>query len=93
MLAHEGRNKVDDLPYVIAIDRDTPVNLNTEYAAILDMLGTDGNPPMPVVAFFGGLTVPPRSRKDYPITLLNRRVNLNQLLAIHNAMKYPLAYI
>ena len=27
------------------------------------------------------------------MALLNRKVNMDQLLAIHNAMKYPLAYI
>lgn len=48
---------------------------------------------MPLQAFFGDITAPSRRRKNYPITLLNRRVNLDQLLAIHNALKYPLAYI
>lgn len=27
------------------------------------------------------------------MALLNRKVNMDQLLAIHNAMKYPVAYI
>ena len=35
----------------------------------------------------------PASRKVFPIALLNKQINLDQLLAIHNAMKYPLAYI
>ena len=35
----------------------------------------------------------PIRRKQYPVALLNRKVNLDQLLAINNAMKYPLAYI
>ena len=92
MYAHNGINKVDDMPYVIAIDRDVPVDLETEYSAILDMYEQD-EPTVPLRAFFGDVTAPSRRRKDYPITLLNHRVNLDQLLAIHNAMKYPLAYI
>jgi hypothetical protein len=92
MRAHDGNNTVDDMPYVIGIDRDTPVDLNTEYAAIMDIY-EQGEPTVPLQAFFGDITAPSRRRKNYPITLLNRRVNLDQLLAIHNALKYPLAYI
>ena len=32
-------------------------------------------------------------QKAYPIALINKNINLDQLLAINNAMKYPLAYI
>ena len=35
----------------------------------------------------------PRRRKSYPLALLNNKVNLDQLLAINNAMRYPLAYV
>ena len=35
----------------------------------------------------------PRRTKAYPIALINKNINLDQLLAINNAMKYPLAYI
>ena len=47
----------------------------------------------PVKAFFGDLLARPRRSKDYPIMLINGNINLDQLLAIHNGMKYPLAYI
>lgn len=92
MRAHNGKNTVDDMPYVIGMNRDTPVDLNAEYAAILDMYEQD-EPTAPIKAFFGDITSPSRRRKNYPITLLSHRINLDQLLAIHNAMKYPLAYI
>lgn len=35
----------------------------------------------------------PRRTAAYPIALINQRINMDQLLAIHNAMKYPVAYI
>ena len=35
----------------------------------------------------------PRRTGAYPMALLNRKFNMDQLLAIHNAMKYPVAYI
>ena len=87
-----GRVKVDDMPYVLAIGMDYHVDLNKEYASIVEMY-EKGNATTPIKAFFGDVTSPSRRRKDYPIALLNRRVNLDQLLAIHNAVKYPVAYI
>lgn len=86
------RPSVDDRPYVVAVGMDFHVDLNYEYRSIIDMY-EKGNATTPIKAFFGDITSPSRRRKDYPIALLNRRVNLDQLLAIHNAVKYPIAYI
>lgn len=47
----------------------------------------------PVQAFFGELLRRPVRHKDYPMALRDPRVNLDQLLAINNAMKYPLTYV
>lgn len=87
-----GKVSVDDMPYVIAIGMNCHVDLQQEYAAIIDMYEQD-NVSTPIKAFFGDITTPSRRRKDYPIALLNKKVNLDQLLAIHNAVKYPVAYI
>src|SRR5699024_9302889 len=35
----------------------------------------------------------PRRRKSFPLALLNHKVNLGQMLAINNAMRYPIAYV
>ncbi len=86
------RESVDDMPYLIAIGRDVILDLAGEYAAISKMYEKD-QVTVPIKAFFGALVRQTGSRKDYPIALLNRQINLDQLLAIHNAMKYPLAYI
>ncbi len=83
---------VDDMPYLIAIGRDVILDLQGEYAGIVKMFEED-RVTVPVRAFFGELLRVPGRRKDYPIALLNRQINLDQLLAIHNAVKYPLAYI
>jgi len=83
---------VDDMPYLIAIGRDIILDLHEEYKAIDDMFQRE-EVPAPIKAFFGNLVQEPASRKVFPITLLNKQINLDQLLAIHNAMKYPLAYI
>ena len=83
---------VDDMPYVIGLGMDIVLDLHTEYQSIMKMYG-EGNATFPIKAFFGDLLNRPDRRRNYPITLVDRRVNLDQLLAIHNAMKYPLAYI
>ena len=85
-------NGVDDMPYFITIGRNVTVDLHHEYEAISKMY-EEGNVSIPIKAFFGELLKQVDRRKNYPITLLDKKINLDQLLAIHNAMKYPLAYI
>lgn len=83
---------VDDMPYVIGIGLDIALDLHSEYAAIIEMYEKQ-EAAVPIRAFFGELLGRPVRRKNYPIVLADKRINLDQLLAIHNAMKYPVAYI
>ena len=80
------------MPYVLGLGMDVVLNLHDEYKAILDMFERQ-QVTYPVKAFFGELLERPRRTKAYPIALINQNINLDQLLAINNAMKYPLAYI
>ena len=89
---HPECGGVDDMPYVMSIRYDTKLDLETEYAAILEMYGRD-QISYPIKAFFGDLTSKPVRRKNFPLALYNNRVNLDQLLAIHNGMKYPVLYV
>lgn len=83
---------VDDMPYVIGLGMDIALDLHSEYEAIFDMYQKQ-EATVPLRAFFGDLLNRPIRRKAYPITLLNQNINLDQLLAINNAMKFPIAYI
>ena len=83
---------IDDMPYIIAIGMDLIIDLEHEYEAIINMYSED-KVTIPVKAFFGDLVKHPERRKEYPIALLNKKVNIDQLLAINTAMKYPIAYI
>lgn len=83
---------VDDMPYLIAIEGRIQADLHREYKGILDMYDKR-EVTYPIKAFFGDLLNRPDRRKEYPIALLNNKVNLDQLLAIHKAMKYPLTYV
>ncbi len=83
---------VDDMPYMIGLGMDIVLDLHKEYQAIIKMY-KENQVTVPLKAFFGDLLARPRRNKDYPIALINQNINLDQLLAIHNGMKYPLAYI
>jgi len=83
---------VDDMPYIIGLGMDIVLDLHKEYQAIIKMYQEE-KVTVPIKAFFGDLLGKPRRNKDYPITLINSNINLDQLLAINNGMKYPLAYI
>lgn len=86
--------KVDDMPYIIGLGMDIILDLHKEYQAILDMYEDDSEEVIvPIKAFFGDLLNRPVRRKAYPITLIDKKINLDQLLAIHNAMKFPVTYI
>ena len=90
-LAQQGSN-VDDMPYVIGLEADIALDLHKEYESVIKMY-QHGEATVPIKAFFGDLLERPRRTAAYPIALINRRINMDQLLAIHNAMKYPVAYI
>lgn len=83
---------VDDMPYVIGLGMDIVIDLHKEYHAIIEMY-QNGSISIPISAFFGDLLTRSRARKTVPVILLERKINLDQLLAIHNGMKYSLTYV
>ncbi|MEY8391406.1 DNA helicase [Lachnospiraceae bacterium] len=83
---------VDDMPYMIGMGMDIVLDLHKEYEAVIDMYQSR-QATAPLRAFFGEMQSRPVRRKAYPVVLTDRKVNLDQLLAINNAMKYPVAYI
>ncbi len=87
-----GKSIVDDMPYVIGIGRDIIIDLHTEYQGIIKMY-EDNTVTFPIKAFFGDLLEKPRRIKSYPIALVDNKINLDQLLSINKAMRYPTAYI
>lgn len=96
IIAQNIRNKkgcsVDDRPYFLCIQRDMNVNLEKEYEAIANMY-SENEATVPIQAFFGELRSAAKSEEILPLALIDKNVNLDQLLAIHNAMNFPLSYI
>lgn len=83
---------VDDMPYLIGLGMDVVLDLHKEYHAVIEQY-QNGDVTVPLKAFFGDLLERPFGKRTMPIVLLDKRINLDQLLAIHNAMKYPVAYV
>ncbi len=79
------------MPHIIALESKSP-DLTIEYDAITKSV-SDGSVSTPLRAFFGDLLRPSRNTKNYPIVLMDDQVNLDQLLAIHKSLKYPITYI
>ncbi len=86
------KETVDDMPYIIPLSRDLPVNIEADYSFIKAQIENE-TASDPLKAFFGKLTKPPVRHKNYPLVLINKNSNLDQLLAMHNAIKYPISYI
>ncbi len=83
---------LDDRPYLVAIGNDILIDLDYEYKMIVEHYFSEETT-VPIKAFFGDLVKKPVSRKSVNFALLNQKVNLDQLLAINNALKSPLTYV
>lgn len=84
--------RIDDMPYLIQVSRDSLISLDSEYSGILKMYASDNVTP-PIQAFFGELTVHSRRKKSYPFALISKQINMDQLLAMNHAMRYPISYV
>ena len=88
-----GKNQaIDDRPYFLCLYRRCNVDLEKEYEGILHMY-QNSNVTVPIQAFFGELQESTPNKYLTPITVLDKNINLDQLLSIHNAMNYPVSYI
>lgn len=87
-----GNQFIDDRPYFLCLHRRCNVDLEKEYEGILQMY-KNTNVTVPIQAFFGELKENSPNKYLMPITVVDKNINLDQLLSIHNAMNYPVSYI
>lgn len=90
--------RINNVPYFLAVETAYIAELPTQYAGITklydDASKNEGKVTLPIQAFFGSVTTRPRRFKNYPLAILDKnKADLDQLLAIHTAMKYPLTYV
>lgn len=87
--------QVDDMPYLLEMGKDLVIDLDREYDGILQMYQSENNSDVtiPVKAFFGELVSHTQRRKSYPLILSDKDINMDQLLAMNHAMRYPISYV
>lgn len=84
---------LDDMPHLLELRYDNIIDLHPQYDGIVKMTEKD-EMSMPIKAFWGELTSKPKRRsQNFPMAFVNRNINLDQLLVINNAMKYPVTYV
>ena len=84
---------LDDMPHLVELRYDNILDLHSQYNGIVKMIEND-DVSIPIKAFLGELTSKPRRRsQNFPMAFVNRNINLDQLLVINNAMKYPVTYV
>lgn len=86
------KEQIDDTPRFLQMQRHLNVNLQNEFESITQM-AENGALSIPLKAFFGELISSQKNDGQIAIVLANRKVNLDQLLAIHNAFAFPVSYI
>ncbi len=86
------KETLNDLPYITKIGRDITVNLKKEYDEIAQKHESK-TMNTPLIAFFGNMTQRMKKRTDRSVVVLDNRVNIDQLRAIHNAMKQYITYV
>lgn len=84
--------KVDDMPYVIAIGRDMPVDLRKEYAGIVQMM-EKGETTQVIRAFFGDLCDNTAMHRSLPLICTDERINMDQMIAVNHALRRDLSYV
>jgi superfamily I DNA and/or RNA helicase len=89
---YKYRDRIMDTPYIVEVGRKSFLDLKSQYQGIIDMYNNDSIS-NPIKAYFGEVSSKFIRRKNYPITLINNKINIDQLLTLHKAMKYPLTYV
>jgi len=83
------KNLIDSTPILFKLQRNQIVNIDDELCKIRDV----ENKHRPLNAFLGKLTNRDRVKKEYPIFLINKNVNIDQLRVINNSLIMPVTYV
>lgn len=83
------KDLIDTKPTLYALVRNQLVNIDEDLKSIRDQ----ENKHHPLNAFLGKLTNRNKGRKDFPIMLIDKKVNIDQLRVINNSLKNPVTYV
>lgn len=85
--------KTDNNPYIVNLGKCYIVDIDKELTGIKDMLNHPEEMTLPIRTFFGHPDSKLARRLNYPIFTVDDKYNIDQINAIHIAMKSPVSYI
>ena len=84
---------INTRPEIMLLQREIPVDLTKTYNVIEEKYTTN-QLPIPLKSFFGNITKRNNFRKKEPsLIIYDKRININQMRVLYNAMKYPVTYV
>ncbi len=84
---------INTRPEIMLIQRDVPVDLSETYS-IIEEKYHNNELPIPLKSFFGNITKRNNIRKKEPsLIIYDKRININQMRVLYNALKYPVTYV
>ncbi len=84
---------INTRPDIMLIQRDVPVDLAETFSVIETKYHTN-RLPTPLKSFFGNISKRNNIRRKEPsLIILDKRININQMRVLYNAMKYPVTYV
>ena len=86
--------RIDTMPDIMLLQRDIPVDLSETYNVIEEKYANN-NLPIPLKSFFGNISKKNNNsrRKEPAIIIYDKRININQMRVLYNAIKYPVTYV
>ena len=84
---------INTRPDIMLLQREVPVDLMETFNVVEDKYNSNSLP-IPLKSFFGNITKRNNIRKKEPsLIIYDKRININQLRVLYNAIKYPVTYV
>lgn len=84
---------IDTRPDIMLLQREMPANLEETYNIIETKYHTNALS-TPLKSFFGNITKRNNIRRKEPsLIIYDRKINISQMRALYNSMKYPVTYV
>ncbi|MBQ9070190.1 MAG: AAA family ATPase [Clostridia bacterium] len=89
----KGIEMVNTRPDMMILQREMTVDLAETYRAI-ETKYQENNLSVPLKSFFGNISKRNNIRRKEPsLIIYDRKININQMRVLYNAMKYPVTYV
>ena len=84
---------INTRPDIMLIQREIPVDLENTYNSI-ELKYNTNQLSIPLKSFFGNITKRNNIRRKEPsLIIYDKKININQMRVLYNAIKYPVTYV